>query len=411
MAGGFSINAGLNASKFLRGVKDMDGALEDLSGSLDDVADEVKKLDKGDGFKDLKKGADKAEDSASDLEKRLRKVRDEAKDIGKAGDDVGDIGGRGFRKMGDTAEEVSGELRQNLGETFSSFRGDLEDLPQVAQDVFGGLAGSVGGLAGSLALAAGAAGIGLLIAQFQAADEAAKESAERAGEWADAYIEAGSKTLTFEQQAAKVSAIITDQSGRYKVAEENAKLWGVSIDTAVAAMAGSESAISEVTSALDKKREASEKDAAAAQAMAEANGSALTALTPAEVEYNKAKDALNLLTGEMERGAQGADVYSRFLVDTARATEGAIEKTDEFGDTIITLPDGKEVYIDAETGRATDNVNAIQSKIYGVRGTTVGVGVDTSGASRDVDRFVSQNNGRTIKFYGKYISPAGSSIP
>lgn len=403
MAGGFSINAMLNASKWLRGTKDMEDSLTDLEGALDDVADEVKKLDRADGLKDLAKDADRAEDEMSDLEKRLRKVRDEAGDIGDKGD-------AGFRKLGAAGEEVSSELKQNLGETFSSFRGDIEDLPQVAQDVFGGLAGSVGGLAGSLALAAGAAGIGLLIAQFQAADEAAKESAARAAEWADAFIEAGSKTLTFEQQAAKVRDIITDDE-RYKQATENAKLWGVSIDTAVAALAGSESAIDEVTGALDKKREASEKDAAAAQEMAEANGSALLALTPAEVEYNKAKDALNLLTGEMERGAQGADVYSRYLADTARATEGATEAVDEFGDTVITLPDGKQVYIDAETGRATDNVNSIQAKIYGVKGTTVGVGVETSGASAGLNNWISQNNGKTIKIYGKYVSPAGSNVP
>lgn len=403
MAGGFSINAMLNSSKWLRGVKDMDESLEDLKGSLDDVADEVKKVDKGNGFKDLERSAERAEDEMSDLEKRLRKVRDEA-------GDVGDKGQAGFRKLGDAGEEVSSELKQNLGETFSSFRGDLEDLPQIAQDVFGGLAGSVGGLAGSLALAAGAAGIGLLIAQFQAADEAAKESAARAAEWADAFIEAGSGVLSFEQQAAKVRDIITDDE-RYKQATENAKLWGVSIDTAVAALAGSGSAIDEVTAALEKKKDASEKDAQAAQEMAEANGSALLALTPAEIEYNKAKDALSLLTGEMERGAQGADVYSRYLIDTARATEGATEAVDEFGDTVITLPDGKQVYIDAQTGRATDNVNAIQQKIYGVKGTTVGVGVDTSGASAGLNNWVSQNNGKTIKIYGRYISPAGSNVP
>ncbi len=403
MAGGFSINAMLNSSKWLRGVKDMDESLEDLKGSLDDVADEVKKVDKGNGFKDLERSAERAEDEMSDLEKRLRKVRDEA-------GDVGDKGQAGFRKLGDAGEEVSSELKQNLGETFSSFRGDLEDLPQIAQDVFGGLAGSVGGLAGSLALAAGAAGIGLLIAQFQAADEAAKESAARAAEWADAFIEAGSGVLSFEQQAAKVRDIITDDE-RYKQATENAKLWGVSIDTAVAALAGSGSAIDEVTAALEKKKDASEKDAQAAQEMAEANGSALLALTPAEIEYNKARDALNLLTGEMERGAQGADVYSRYLIDTARATEGATEAVDEFGDTVITLPDGKQVYIDAQTGRATDNVNAIQQKIYGVKGTTVGVGVDTSGASAGLNNWVSQNNGKTIKIYGRYISPAGSNVP
>ncbi|MFJ6534414.1 hypothetical protein [Microbacterium sp. NPDC091662] len=404
MAGGFSINAMLNASKWLRGVDDMKSSLTDLEGSLDDAADEVQKLDREgkQAFDKLERGAEEAADEANTLEKRLRDVRDTV-------DDVGDKSKKSFEKAEDGVKEFGDEANSTAKESAASFDGSAESIvdafQEIAANAFAGF-----GPAGAIAGLAAAAGIGLAMAGFEDVQEKQEESQARAAEWADAFIEAGSRVLSFDQKAAKVRDIITDPD-RYKVATENAKLWGVSIDTAVAALAGSEGAIDEVSAALEKKKKASEEDAQAAMEMAEANGSALLALTPAEIEYNKARDALNLLTGEMERGAQGADVMSRYLIDTARATAGATEAVDEFGDTIITLPDGHQVYIDAETGQATSDVDAISRKIYGVPDGNATVNVDTSTASSGLNNWISQNNGKTIKIYGKYVSPAGSNVP
>lgn len=404
MAGGFNIDAFLNASRFVRGAKDMESALDDVEKRLDDVADEAKDLERtGDkSFKKMEDGAEDAADETRELVKRLR-------DVEKAADDVGDKSRNSFDKAKDGVEEFGEEANSTARESAASFDGSAESIAdafqEIAANAFAGF-----GPAGAVAGLAAAAGIGLAMAGFENVQEAQEESQARAAEWADAFIESGSKVLTFEQEAAKVRDIITDPD-RYKVATEDAKLWGVSIDTAVAALAGSDSAIDEVTTALEKKKKASEEDAQAAMEMAEANGSALLALTPAEVEYNKAKDALNLLTGEMERGAQGADVMSRYLIDTARNTAGATEAVDEFGDSIITLPDGHQVYIDAQTGQATSNVDAISRKIYGVPDGNAVVNVDTSGATAGVNNWISQNNGRTIKIYGKYVSPAGSNVP
>lgn len=375
MAGGFNIDAFLNASKFVRGTDDMKSALDDVEKALDDVADEAKDLERtgGKSFKKMEDGAEDAADETRELVKRLR-------DVEKAADDVGDKSRKSFDKAKDGVEEFGEEANSTARESAASFDGSAESIAdafqEIAANAFAGF-----GPAGALAGLAAAAGIGLAMAGFENVQEAQEESKARAAEWADAFIEAGSKVLTFDQQAAKVRDIITDPD-RYKTATDNAKLWGVSIDTAVAALAGSEGAIDEVTTALDKKKKASEEDARAAQEMAEANGSALLALTPAEQEYLKAQEALNLLTGEMERGAQGADVMSRYLIDTARNTQGATEAVDEFGDTVISLPDGHQVYIDAETGQATSDTTAIEKKIYGIQDKNVRVNAKATGLNQ-----------------------------
>lgn len=407
MAGGFSINAMLNASKWLRGVKDMESSLDDLEGSLDDVSDEMKKLDKADGFKDLERGAERAEDEASDLEKRLRKVRDEAKDIRKAGDDIGDVGSKGFRKMGDAAEEVSGEFKQNLGETFSSFRGDLEDLPQVAQDVLGGLAGSFGGLTGAIGLAAGAAGIGLLIAAFQGLAEEEEARKERVGEWTAAYIEAMSTMSDAVATFGAVEDIYTDPE-KYDKAAQAAKDWGVDVSTAVNAMAGDTTALSIAQESLDEKTRKLNKALETTQVNADGTAQGFADV---QAEVSRGADTLSNITGEMAEGAQRAEEYASSLYDLAKSTGTATGEVDDLGNAIITMPDGKKVVIDAKTQKAYQNVDALEQNIQGVRGKTVSVDVNTGGASAGLNHWINQNNGRTIKIYGKYVSPAGSSIP
>lgn len=400
MAGGFSINAMLNASKWLRGVKDMEDSLEDLEGALDDVSDEVKKVDKGNGFKDLERSAEKAEDEMSDLEKRLRKVRDEAGDVGDKGKD-------GFRKLGDAGEEVSSELKQNLGETFSSFRGDLEDLPQIAQDVFGGLAGSVGGLVGSFGLAAGAAGIGLLIGAIQnlAAEEEARK--ERVGEWAAAYIDATNNIAGALNSLAAVEEIYTDTE-KYDKAAQAAKDWGVDVSVAVNAMAGDSTALAIAQESLEEKTERVNKAMETTQVNADGSAAGYADLY---AEVQRGADTLTNITGEMAEGAARAEDYAESLYQLATSTGQATGEVDDLGNAIITMPDGKQVVIDAATQKAYSNVDALEQNIQGVQGKTVNVNADTSSATGALNNWITQNNGKQIKIYGKYITPAGSNVP
>ena len=427
----FEVDIGLNASGVIQGATDGKKALADLEEAVGGVADEsAKSGGKVDSFAsklvDASRKAGKSDDdikdalrqmglSAGQAERAVEDIGDEFKETGREGDRaadkledslrdvqrqskdtdraVGDIGENGFRKMGDAGKEVSGELRQNLGETFSSFRGDLEDLPQIAQDTLGGLAGSgaLGGIPGLVATAAGAAGIGLLIGAFDQASEAQERLKEASADWASTFIENGSKVLSTAQIVAKGQELLAES---YSAVEENARLWGTTEQTALAAMSGSSAALDEVTAALDRKKTAAEEDAQAAQELAEANGSALLSLTPLEVEYQKGVDKLNDLTGAMQNGATQADTFSYFLRDLAENTVGASTVVDEFGDKVTSLPDGTTIYIDAETGQATTDTDAIEKKIYGLPDShNTNVTVTTADAITAAQNAVNAING------------------
>lgn len=355
-------------SGVIKPVEDAVDAFKDLERSVDgadytNVLTLEKDLDKvGDAAdragRDGAKGIDRLEDALRDAQK-------ETQDLDRKTRDVGDGAERSYGRMRDAGVEASGELRQNLGETFSSFRGDLEDLPQIAQDVFGGLAGSVSSLVGSFALAAGAAGIGLLIAAWQAMQEEQEKSKERIADWADAYIEAGGRVLSSSQTIAAAQAIITD-GAKWEEASRNAEDWGVNVETAVLAMSGHSESIKEVGRSLD------EQDAAYGRLLK--SGEANTKnVTESLGKLQDGRHAYEQLTGEMEKGRAQADVMSQALINVARSTEGATTVVDEFGDTIISLPDGKQIYIDAETGKATQDVDSIEQKIYGIKDKTATV--------------------------------------
>lgn len=156
------------------------------------------------------KSPDKLQDAIEGAQKETAELRSEIKKTADAIDsefrggyarmktssaDASDAARKNLHEVSDNAREVGDELRQNLGETFSSFRGDLEDLPQIAQDTLGGLAGSgaLGGIPGLIATAAGAAGLGLLIGAFEKGGQKSEELKAKAAELAAAYIEASGR--------------------------------------------------------------------------------------------------------------------------------------------------------------------------------------------------------------------------
>lgn len=389
-----------DAGAFDKGIRS--GVIE----PLEDAEKALEELGRADG-------TDKLERSLRDAQDETERLADETKETARiiereyrdSYDSADQSARRGLDGMSDKATEVGSELRANLGETFSSFRGDLEDLPQIAQDTLGGLAGSgaLGGIPGLVATAAGAAGIGLLIGAFETLGEEQEKLEESTREWSEAYIESGSRVLSTATLIARGQSILNE---RYSEAETNAKNWGVEIDTAVAAMAGSETAIATVSASLEDQGRAAADNAREAQAMAEANGSALLSLTPLERAYQDGVAALDTLTGGMDRGGQRADIYSNFLRDLAANTAGATTEVDELGDAVTTLPDGTQIYIDAETGQATTDVNAIENKVYGLPDRVpITVDINTAEAYAAMDRLRQnlQNKGITVPIIAGYI--------
>lgn len=362
MARPIELNLVANVNDFLRGTERIEDALDDVADSLDDV-----RID-----------ADKAGDKAVDS------FRDMARAAKSAEGDIEDVGNKGFKGVGEKSAEFKREAAANFSEVTSSFDGSMSSIQDLAQGTFGGLAS---GIAGPLGIAFGAAavGIGLIGAAIEGVGDATEADAEKAGEWAQAYIEAGSMILTSAQTVAGANAIITDPE-KYKQAEENAKNWGVSVGLAVLAMAGNTDALAEATASLEARGEVAIDNAAKAEA-------ASRDLTQAEIDYlaevARGRTALDEQTASMDAGAQQADVYSESLRLLAQNTEGATSVVDEFGDTVYSLPDGTTVYIDAETGQATSDVTAIENKIYSLPDKTVSITADATEFNKTVQKLLN----------------------
>jgi hypothetical protein len=339
------IPVGLETTEVRKGAKDAEKALENLEDAVGDAG-------KG-GAKDL----DKIEDELKDVQKASKKT----------GDDVGRNMDDGFKKAGDGASTFKDEADGTAREVAASFDGSAESIAGGFQELAANALAGFGPGGAVLGLAA-AAGIGIGTALFQDAQEASEELKESAGEWAQAYIDEGSTVLSSMTLVARGLDIIQNH---YDDVVKNSELWGVSREKAAAAMAGSKSDIDDITKSIGTQWDAVQKQI-------DADGKLTSGTSAQKFELLEAAKALGGVTKAMEMGADQASVYSRLLIDQARNTEGATETVDEFGDTIIALPDGHQVYIDAETGQATDNVDAITAKIYSVPSTTVKVNVDTS---------------------------------
>lgn len=391
---GISINILADVREAVRGADNVADAMEQVADVLKEISEEggdtTGRLEQD--FRDLSRTADQEADELRD------KFRKAYRDVKASSDDTRDVAVKNTRKMGEQAAEVGSEIRQNLGEGIANAaRGDFESLADTIGDTLGGVTAGIGGIGTAAVAAAGAAGLGLIIGAFTAINEANERSQERIAEWADKFIEAGDRVLTAGQVIAGANEIITDPE-KYKKAEDAAAKWGVSVETAILAMAGNLESVDEVSKSLDEQRDAFERARDAGELTYEQQDKILDRLGDATGKYKE-------LTGEIDHGTRRAGLYSQMLKDVAANTEGATRKTDEFGDTVVSLPDGTTIYIDAETGRATDDVQKIKDKVYGIKDKNVKVNVDVNDRTRnEVDRIVRRINGRvaSITVRSKY---------
>jgi hypothetical protein len=389
---GITLNVLGNFRDFIRGTQDADNALDDVSDALDDVAkDAVKDGQKaGDAIDDgISDGSKEASKSLERLEASFRDLTDTAK---KETDQAGDAAKKNLGKGGVASESISGfkdEAIQNFSEVASSFDGSAQGIADGIQGTFGGLATA---LPLPLGIAAGAIGaIGGAIATDWA--KHSEEMEQAASDWADAYIEAGNRILSSSQIVGKVQEITTDPE-LYKKAQENAKNWGTSVGLAMLAMAGDANALAEAQQGLNKK---TNEMNALTQTSATRYADGRQKLSDMSTEIRNGQGALDDINGSMAIGAQRADAYSESLRLTAENTAGATVKTDEFGDAVYTLPDGKQIYIDAETGQATDNVDSIEKRVYGLPNSkTIHVGVDFRGFDEAERRLANLARDRTV---------------
>lgn len=358
MALKLDILAGTRA--FVDDMKKAGASVEDITDALDEL--------KREGAN----GTSKLESSFKDLSRQAKKTEADVKDIGTTG-------GAGLGKIRGATQEVTQEMGQNLGEAVSSVRGDLSDLGQVGQDTLGGLAASLAGagpagIVGAAALAAGAVGLGLVTASLQEAEERQARIKEQAGEWADAYVNAADRIVSSSHVVAELQDIATDPE-RYQTAKDNAKDWGVDVSTAMQAMAGDATSLELVQASLnDKQREWLEilKEGAISPDKVRAG---TVNLTDAQREFGDQLDRGTQSLAEqneaMGLGAEIANNMSAALYNYAKSAGTATGATDDLGNQIYLLPDGKEIVIDAKTGKAYEDIDALEKRTLQPKEVTV----------------------------------------
>lgn len=372
MADDIKIGIAGDASKFIRETEDAEQALEKVSDALDDMA------------RESKKGADKAEDAVDKLADSFDEARRAVKKLEDAGDQAGDGIKKGMKKAEGGLDEFKSEASQTAKESAASFDGSFESIGDVVQEVAANAFAGFGpaGAAAGIAVAAGAGVMIDAITKVGEAFDGARESAfTMAYDVGGALTEAGVQARMAEW---------TSDTEKWKQVTDLAVASGWDEIDVLKAMANGGDDLDRLSSAFAKNG-------------AQSN---LTQGRLWELEAAIAGTKDGYLSG-----SQAAEVNAAALYDYAQSVGTATGETDELGNAIYALPDGTEVVVNAETKRASENINAFQGKVNSVTGKTVGVNADTSAATAGLNNWISQNNGKTIKVYGKYISPAGSNVP
>lgn len=387
-------------SAIQRGIID---PLEDVTELLEKTGREGKEA--GD---DLEKGMRDAQRRTDDAKDEIRKLRDELNKAGragkKAGDDIDDgmrDGADNMRLVKEGAQEVTQEVGQNLGEAVSSIRGDLSDLGQVGQDTLGGLAATLAGtgpagIAGAAALAAGAVGLGLVTAELEAQKEAADAFKARIS---DAYRSAVEDGKVFIDEQAKISAALDilfdpERGEELKRAQQDAATLGLDLSTILAAQTGDMESLAEVQSAIA----ATQEKALQNSNLAERWDEDLRSL------YGRWEDIGKVTTENADKAKIAQQITSDYLLDAIAKAGTAQEEVDEFGNKLLTLPDGTEVVIDAETGRAHQDIDRFKGDLDGIPQTVKTkaiVEASLRDAQNEINRFIAANDGKSFRLHGR----------
>jgi hypothetical protein len=359
--------------------------LEDVAEILETFGDDAEQ-----STAQLERGMRDAQRRTDDAKDEIRDLRDSLNKAGRAGKDAGDDIDRGMDRAKAGVGELKDESNSTAREAAASFDGSAESIAdafqEVAANAFAGF-----GPAGAIAGLAAAAGIGLAISGFTAVEEERKKLEERAADLAQAYIDAGSSVLDALTIADRTADILTDPESR-KEAEKLAGVLGGDLALATRLLAGDTAALNEAQTMtagieneiLDLKHRSL---GASAQTKARLAG---------EISEREAMvDVINREVGVQQQAAQTAQVQSQIYLDLINSTRGVTEEVDELGNRLYTLPDGKQILIDALTGQATANVDGFKGDVDSiVRNvtTTVTAVANTSAVTRAIDSL----NGRTV---------------
>ena len=337
---------------------------------LDDAADKLDDLGKSKGPDKLEAGMKDAQKATEKLGKEVkttadqieREFRDSYKSVAKSSDD-------GMSAATEGVQDFKQEANQSAKETAASFDGSFESIIGMAQEVSANALSGFGP-AGAVAGLAAAAGIGLAVKGFEDVDEAQKLAEASAAEWANKFIESGQRVVTSAQQTAGVIEIVTDPE-KLNEAKDAAEAWGVETETAILAISGNAPALQVVNDAVERLGVNAEKAKVEALALSTEMGGTGIAVLPVVRQFDDASARLAVLNDGMAEGSKRAQLASDSLFAMANGAEDAVEQVDELGNKVVTLPDKTQIFIDAQTGLASQNIDRFKGDLATVEETKV----------------------------------------
>lgn len=400
MAGrGISIDILANVRDALKGTGDVEQALGDIESTLEDMArsgdQSVDKMSRG--FRDL---ARKSDDTADKME---RSYKDAYRDIRRAADDTADDSIRAQRRMGEQSEEIGGEIRQNLGEGIANAaRGDFESLADTIGDTLGGITAGIGGIGYAALGIAGAFGLGAIVATIQTITEQSEQMAEAVkGHFQEMASEGVAAWESTQSQMQRLSEAYSEHEGEIK---RIAELTGLNFETVASAWAGNKDAIDTVNRAYGEQVDAL-KDVPGATK--EATDATIRGWEGIMGPLNNTLEAYDLAK---EKAQQFADQQSDDLLKLLDGYGKVALEIDEVGNKVVELPDGTRILIEADTGKATLNLDKFKGDADDVidhvsnREARILLKADTRQALRDARRAIGEisRETATITINGKF---------
>jgi hypothetical protein len=210
-----------------------------------------------------------------------------------------------------------------------------------------------------------------------------------------------------------------DRADEYKHIQEDANTLTLDRSTLLRAAAGDQDALNLVTKrSSDLYDDQTQKindlgvvTSAGAQLTADSMRDEATKLQGVNERWQQYGD---ISAENQQKAKDAARITSDYLLDAVSKADSATRAVDDFGNTLVTLPDGREVVIDAKTGQASTDLSKFKTDTDGVidhingRDVIVKVHADTSDAERRMEMFIAQE--RNIQLGTRIVLPRGERV-
>ncbi|NLA34673.1 MAG: hypothetical protein GX868_03175 [Actinobacteria bacterium] len=349
-AKGFNIGIGAETKAFKQGVE------AGLIDPLEDAADKLDELGKSKGTDRLESGMKDAQKATEKLDKEVkstadaieREFRDAYRDLKRSSEDGTDAAVEGM-------DDLRQEAGQSARETAASFSGSFDDIGSMAQEVaanaFAGF-----GPAGAAAGVAAAAGLGLVFAEMEAQKEQAEQLKARLSGLYQGALESGREYIDQAQFIAESNDLRfnPDRANEWKQLQEDANKLGLTENEIIKANSGDLEALAVVQARVRDLVKETYGD--------ETNIDMLRLQTQELGGIEERWIAVNEVALENQENLRGAaEAASQFWKEAIAGAESAEVAVDDFGNQLVKLDDGREIVIEADTGRASDDISKFKA--------------------------------------------------